>query len=219
MTAATSNTSLRDAMYAMSLAKRAPDAELLEQFVRRYPKHAEALTNFAIELTLDALEHGDEEVGAPENSEAISPVVSRVMSKFQNGLFGIAQKRVAERPVQIAHTHSPPTNPFASLNRDSYRALASRLDINTVMLSKLRDRQIKPTTIPRGFCRYVAAGMEEDVEVLCAHFRAPPEAAPARQYFKAKDKPEMSLQQSFEQAVRASGLTEEQQQRLLAFCE
>lgn len=217
MTAATSDTPLRDAMYAMSLAKRAPDAELLDQFVRQYPKHAEALTNFAIELTLDALEHGDDEVGAPENPEAISPVVSRVMSKFQNGLFGIAQKRVAEPPMRI--THSAPTNPFASLNRNGYRALASRLDINTVMLSKLRDRQIEPTTIPRGFCRYVAAGMDEDIDALCAHFRAPPEAAPARQYFKATNKPKMLLQQSFEQAVRASGLSEEQQQRLLEFCE
>lgn len=217
MNTATSDTSLRDAMYAMSLAKRAPDAELLDQFVRQYPKHAEALTNFAIELTLDALEHGDEEVDATANPEVISPVVSRVMSKFQNGLFEIAHKRVAEQSVEIAR--APAANPFASLDRKSYRALASHLDINTVLLSKLRDRQIKPTTIPRSFCKYVADGMEEDIDALCAHFRGPPEAAPAHQYFRAKDKPKISLQQSFEEAVRSSGLSEEQQRRLLSFSE
>jgi hypothetical protein len=215
MNTATSDTSLRDAMYAMSLAKRAPDAELLDQFVRQYPKHAEALTNFAIELTLDALEHGDEEVDATPNP--ISPVVSRVMSKFQNGLFEMAHKRVAEQPMEIAR--APTANPFASLDRKSYRALASHLDINTVLLSKLRDRQIEPTTIPRSFCKYVADGMEEDIDSLCAHFRGPPEAAPAHQYFRAKDKPKISLQQSFEEAVRGSGLSEEQQRRLLSFRE
>jgi hypothetical protein len=217
MTAATIDTSLRDAMYAMSLAQRAPDAELLEQFVRRYPKHAEALTNFAIELTLDALEHGDEEVEAPEEPEAISPVVSRVMSQFQNGLFGIAQERVAQRFKQIAH--APPTNPFASLERKDYRALASHLDINTAMLSKLRDRQIEPATIPRAFCGYVADGLDEDIDALCAHFRAPPEVAPMLQHFKSKAKPNVSLQQSFQEAVRNSGLSEEQQRRLLSFLE
>jgi len=39
--------SLRDAMYAMSLAKAVPDAELLDEFARRYPNHANALTEFA----------------------------------------------------------------------------------------------------------------------------------------------------------------------------
>lgn len=217
MNTATSDTSLRDAMYAMSLAKRAPDAELLDQFVRQYPRHAEALMNFAIELALDALEHGDDEVDVPANSEVISPVVSRVMSKFQNGLFAMAHKRVAEPPPAIPR--APAANPFASLDRKSYRALASHLHINTVMLSKLRDRQIEPTTIPRSFCRYVADNMDEDIDALCSHFLGPQEAATARQYFRADNKPNIWLRQSFEDAVRNSGLSEEQQQRLLSFCE
>ena len=54
MTETTTNKSLSDAMYAMSLAKRIPDAELVEDFVRRYPLHAEALTEFAVELAIDA---------------------------------------------------------------------------------------------------------------------------------------------------------------------
>jgi hypothetical protein len=217
MTVATTGTSLRDAMYAMSLAKHAPDAELLDEFVRRYPEHAEALTNFAIELTLDALEHGDEEADCPKEPDTISPVVSRVMSQFQNRLFEVSQRQAAPRPTQV--TAVRPANPFASLDRAGYRALALRLDITTVMLSKLRDRQIEPTTIPKSFCRYVANGMVEDIDVLCLHFHAAPDATPALQYYKAKAKPNASLRQSFEEAVRGSGLSSEQQRRLLSFSE
>jgi hypothetical protein len=50
-------TSQRDVMYAMSLAKAVPDAELLDEFARRYPQHAVALTEFAIELAIDSLMH------------------------------------------------------------------------------------------------------------------------------------------------------------------
>ena len=46
-------------MYAMSLAKAVPDAELLDEFARRYPQHADALTEFAIELAIDALMQGE----------------------------------------------------------------------------------------------------------------------------------------------------------------
>ena len=46
---------LREAFYALSMAQRIPDAELLDDVVRRYPIYANELTEFAIELALDAL--------------------------------------------------------------------------------------------------------------------------------------------------------------------
>ena len=138
MTPTVTDTPLRDAMYAMSLAKAVPDAELLDEFVRRYPEHADALTEFAIELALDGLQHGDDDLDVPADPDAISPVVSRVMSQFQNRLFEISQKR-APSPAARAATASV-ANPFSALDRDGFRALASRLDINTALLSKLRDR-------------------------------------------------------------------------------
>jgi len=215
MTQTTSNTPLRDAMYAMSLAKPLPDAELLEEFVQRYPEHAEALTEFAIELAVDALQHGDDELDVSADPDAISPVVSRVMSQFQNRLYEISRKRVSALPAGAATL--PITNPFASLNREGFRALASGLDINTVLLSKLRDRNIEPMTIPRAFCRHVAETMDKDFDELSAHLYAPPEAATVRQYYKSEGKPNVHARQSFEEAVRGSGLTEEQQRRLLSF--
>jgi len=45
-------TSLRDAMYAMSLAKAVPDAELLDEFARLYPRYADALTDSPLNLPL-----------------------------------------------------------------------------------------------------------------------------------------------------------------------
>lgn len=217
MTPTMTATPLRDVMYAMSLAKSVPDAELLDEFVRRYPEHADALTEFAIELALDGLQHGDDDLDVPADPDAISPAVSRVMSQFQNRLFEISQKR-ALSPAARATTASV-ANPFTALDRDGFRALASRLDINTALLSKLRDRHIEPATIPRGFCKHVAEEMHEDFDLLNAHLYAPPEAAPVRQYYKAEGKPKAHARQSFEVAVRGSGLSEEQQRRLLSFRE
>jgi hypothetical protein len=210
------HTPLNDALYAMSLAKAIPDAELLEEFVRRYPKHADALTEFAIELAMDALQYGDDDLDIPADPESISPMVSRVMSQFQNRLFEVEKKRAKESPVRVAAS-APAVNPFVAMDRDGFRALASRLNINAVLLSKLRDRHIEPSTIPKSFCRHVADEMVEDIEVLSVHLCARPEAATARQYYKAEGKPNAHDRQTFEEAVRGSGLSQEQQARLLSF--
>lgn len=50
---------LREAFYELAMARPAPDAETLDALIRRYPQHADALTAFAIDLTVDALAHGD----------------------------------------------------------------------------------------------------------------------------------------------------------------
>lgn len=216
MTKTMTTTPLRDAMYAMSLAKPVPDAELLDEFVRLYPEHAEALTEFAVELAVDALLHDADETDFPESQEAVSPVVSRVMSRFQNRLFEVQRGHAAAAPAARA-TATPVQNPFATLDRDQFRALAGRIDVNTVMLSKLRDRQIDPETIPGEFCRHIADKIDEPLEIITTHLFASQDTSHARQFFKSDGKPTAASQQSFEQAVRGSGLTQDQQRRLLSF--
>jgi hypothetical protein len=207
-------TSLRDAMYTMSLAKAVPDAELLDEFARRYPQHADVLTEFAIELAIDSLMHRSNEEDVPADADAISPVVSRVMSQFENQLY---ERRQAATPPARAATASV-ENPFATLDRQEFRSLASQLDINNAFLSKLRDRTIEPISIPKAYYRHLAVEMDKDTEAMIAHLYAPQESVAAgRQLYKAEGKPAVTARQSFEEAVKTSGLSEEQQRRLLSF--
>ena len=215
------NTPLRDAIYAMSLAKPIPDVELVEEFVRRYPVYAEELTDFAIDLAIDAIQHGVEDFDVVADTDTVSPAVARVMSKFQNGLYERSRARSesprahAARPVRTIAF--PVANPFAELDRDQFRSLARKLDINTVFLSKLRDRHIEPASIPRRFRDLIADEMGEEMEILEAHLCAPPESHSARQFYKAEGKPTSVGQQSFQDAVGASGLNEAQKRRLISF--
>src|SRR3981189_817772 len=127
----------------------------------------------------------------------------------------MSQERTAAPSARVATTSV--ANPFASLDRERFRALASRIDANAVMISKLRDRLIDPATIPRGFCDYLAEEMDEPVDALIAHLYAPPEVSSARQLYKAEGKPALTARQSFEEAVAGSGLSEEQRRHLLSF--
>ncbi|MCF2523217.1 hypothetical protein [Bradyrhizobium sp. G127] len=209
------NTPVHDAMYAMSLAKSVPDAELLDEFVRRYPQHADALTEFAVELAVDALLHDDDEFDVPADPDAVSPVVSRVMSRFENRLFEVQQESTGRSSARMATAAA--VNPFVALDREGFRALASRLNVNTVLLSKLRDRQIDPATIPGRFRRHVAEEIEEPFDVIETHLCAPQEAAISRQFYKSDGKPSTQPRQSFEDAVQNSGLSQDQQRHLLSF--
>jgi hypothetical protein len=211
MTATNTPTALRDVLYAFSLAKPVPDARLLDEFVRRYPEHAAEITDFAIELAIDAAEGGDADV--QEAEPAVSPAVSRAMSRFQNRLFALRQDEVSGSTTS-ATALSSVENPFATLDRTAFRGLANRLDVSTLFVTKLRDRQIDPNTMTTGFRKRVANELSVPLDVIVAHFTARPEAQP-RQFYKAEQKPTAVGRQSFEEAVRSSGLTEEQQRHLM----
>jgi hypothetical protein len=212
---ASNQTSLRDAMYAMSLAKPVPDAELLEDFIRRYPHYADALTKFAIELAIDALVQWEVDEDIVADPDVTSPVVARIMSQFENRLYERRQTRTAGSSTRVVA--ASPANPFATLDRSGFRALASQADLNTAILSKLRDRLIDPVTIPKGFRTFLADEMDILEETLTAHLFAVPEISQPQQFYKAEGKPVLTAKQTFEQAVRNSGLSDDQQRRLLSF--
>ena len=111
----------------------------------------------------------------------------------------------------------PVINPFEGIGRQEYRDFVKRIGVNSVLVNKLRDRQIQTETIPEGFKRRVAEELDVPFTAIDAHFAAsggPASASP--QFFKADDKPSRDRSQSFEDAVRNSGLTDEQQQYLLS---
>ncbi len=206
--------SLREALYALSNAKRVPDAELLDKLVQQYPQFANELTEFAVELALDAL-RGEAATNVTEEAidpSHVSPAVSRAMSRFHNRLHAVRQAAASSR--ECASTSD--TNPFSALEREEFRAFARRIGANTVFVTKLRDRQIEPETIPEQFQRLVADELSAPLEVVIAHFVATGGSIAARQFYKADDKPIHGKRQTFEEAVKSSGLTPEQQQRLLS---
>jgi hypothetical protein len=203
---------LQDMLYELSLAKDVPDPELLDEFVRRYPEHAVVLTDFAVELAVDSLRPDAAE--APVDASRPSPAVSRAMSKFESAL----QKLRASGAIPTARCGiraAAVENPFAKYDRAGFRRLALDLHANSLFTCKLRDREIEPTTMTDGFRRFVAGTMEVPLELVTAHFSAPAALLPQGQFHKSERKPEAGRQQSFEEAVRSSHLTEEQQRFLL----
>lgn len=211
MSTSNSTMQLRDVLYAFSLAKAVPDAPLLDEFVGRYPQYAAEITDFAIEVAIDAAEVDDTE--AIDAGTAVSPAVSRAMSRFQNRLFEVQHGKTAGGATALA---AAPTaeNPFALLGRTAFRGLANRLDVNTLFVAKLRDRQIDPDTMTTGFRKRVANELSVPLDVIVAHFATGP-AGQVPQFYKAAGKPSTALQQTFEEAVRTSGLTPEQQHHLM----
>jgi hypothetical protein len=208
---------LREALYALSIAKDVPDANLLDDVVRRYPQFADQLTGFAIALALDALQ-GDAAFEAAEvalDPTVASPAVVRAMSRFQNRLH--AETRDQRRATGSERASaSEPYNPFATLSREEFRAFARRLNVNNVFVAKLRDRQVDPDTLTPGFHQRVADDLTAPLEVVIAHFAARKSPSTHAQFFKAEGSPTDGGCQTFEEAVRNSGLSEAQQHALLA---
>ena len=210
--------SLREALYEVSIAKHLPDAQVLDDVVRRYPQFAEDITDFAIELALDAL-RGEAAADAAEatvDPSNISPAVSRAMSRFHNRLHAL--HRESEKvSVERALPWKSVGNPFAGLDRQKFRAFAKQIGANFVFVAKLRDRQIEPETMTAGFKRRVADELDVSFAAIDAHFSASGGSASASpQFYKSDEKPSHDQRQSFGDAVRNSGLTDEQQQYLLS---
>jgi hypothetical protein len=205
---------LEEVLYAFSMEDRKVDAELLDEYSRHYPDHAQALTEFAVVLALDAF-CTDEIPTTSENqceNISVTPAVARAMSRFQYKLNAVRMKAAA-RIVSSA----PPKaaeNPISSLSREAVRALAASLNVNMAFVIKLRDRLIDGTTMTQGFIDRVATELKCSADSLKSHFCAPPLVI-AQQYYKSTQKPEVIDRQTFQDAVRNSGLTDEQQQQLL----
>jgi hypothetical protein len=199
-----------DALYALAQGGPVPDAALLDSLVRRYPHFAAQLTELAIELALDVLD-GDDAESIPVASAETSDAVSEAMSHFHNRLYAVRTAGRAAKAKPVAK----PENPFAALDRAALRALGARLNANTVFVMKLRDRQIALETIPHGFKTRLAEELRAPLDVVVAHFAGQSELATATHY-KADRKPETGPKQTFKEAVRSSGLSEDQQSHLLS---
>jgi hypothetical protein len=203
-------TRLDDALFAFAQAGAIPDAEALEKLVRQYPDHAETLTEMAIELALDALSDESEEEVSTVSRGTTSPAVAEAMSHFHNRLYAV---KIAERSAKT-RADAPLLNPFAALDRSQLRSLGERLNVNTVFVLKLRDRLIEAETIPENFRKTIAEELKAPFDIVSAHFAGRAVVASSAHY-KADGKPEAGRKQPFEEAVKNSGLSDDQQAFLL----
>ncbi|MHB1935558.1 MAG: hypothetical protein ACYCOR_03135 [Acidobacteriaceae bacterium] len=219
-TAETPKRTLQDAIYILSIEKEMPDAALLDDVIRAYPEFSEELTDFAIDLAMDRCTNRmreEQAIPSAADLQNVSPAVSRALSRFQNCLHSVQTTAVSDSVINTLHGVSQSrevVNSFALLSRDQYRNVARNLNVNTVFISKFRDQQIVPNSIPREFQRKLAAEINVPIDLLVAHLAAS-QGAPQKQFYKAKNKPTNETQQSFEEAVRGSGLSKEQQEALL----
>lgn len=200
------NKPLSEVLFAFAIAMPTPNAGTLDDFVRRYPEHAEALTDFAVDLALDS-DRGESDEAEPVPA-GTSPAVAKAISHFHNVVFDLEKKAVGNA--------NPPINPLSNLSRDEFCGFADRLGVNPLFASKLRDRLIDPATIVTrpGFCQAAADAAFVPIDVMVAHFKGPSEIS-RQAHYKSEGKPVVGAQQAFEEAVRKSGLTEDQQRHLL----
>jgi hypothetical protein len=198
----------RNALYELALAMQVPDAGVLDEFVRRYPDHAEGLTDLAIELAMESL--ADAAGAEPEGAASgVSVSVAMAMSRFQNRLYQVQKEAASQRASRAGGTE----NPFASLDRDGIRDFGHRLNASNVFVMKLRDRQIDEATMTPGFKNRVATELRAPIDVVLAHFASGTQVQRAT-HFKSDQKPVAGAKQTFEEALRSSGLSDEQQRYL-----
>lgn len=210
-----SPTPMSDILYELALDKRPLNADVLDEYVRAHPQHAQELTAFAVELALDALVCQDvDAVATSIDCTRQSAAVSAAVSRFHNRLF--ETRRQAAPLARVAPPPPGVENPLASLDRLAFLGFVERLQINRVFAMKLRDRQIQAATIPERFMERVAEALGVARQIVEAHLRGPVVVQASAQSYKADQKPVVAQQQTYEQAVRTSNLTAEQQVRLLA---
>ncbi len=160
----------------------------LKKYLNDFPEHAKALVACSIELMVDATRNA-EIAATSENA------VDRAWQRFQSV---VSQSKEASV-----------INPFVTLNPSDFKLLAKKLDINSLLLSRLRDRSIIVTTIPWRFVQRLATELGSTSDAIMDYLRSPP-AMVSELSFRSDVKPAVTEQISFEKAIETSQLTPDQ---------
>lgn len=170
------------------------DQNTLDRYLRDYPEYAIALVECSVELMADAVRSLNE-------IESTAGAVDSAWQRFQS-----VMKMTEDNPL---------TNPFAKLKSADFKSLAKRLEITTLMLIRLRDRAIKPITIPKSFNQRLATELGTTAESLLAFLNGPP-IMTSNLNFRSAVESVIQDQISFQQAIETSQLTEIQKNMLKA---
>jgi len=212
---------LSDALYEFSLAQDVPSAALLDSFIQRYPAYAKELTDLAVELVIDSI---SEETPSPKDDlqsqkdSAVNLTVSRAMSHYQNRLYELQQGKEIKADARFSNGNIP-ADPFKNMDTAAFRSFSRAINANTAFCMRVRDRQINANTIPERFFMRAAQELRTSQDNFVAYMHLPTAVVRAGQSFKAECKPFAAVKQTYEEAVNASNLSEEQKNDLLSLIE
>lgn len=212
MTITRDASSENDVLYEFALGYEHPDPKRLDEFVRAHPACADALTTLALELaierTADAATEVSEELGSDDET-----LLSKAMSHLQNRLYDIGTAQALSGP-DAARTR--PRDLFAARSREQMQSLTIKLQVSPLFMRRLRDCEIRADTMTPGFIQEVAEVMQEPRGDVSHYLAKPSSQLSANVFYKSTVSPTAGKQITFEEAVRTSGLSAEQQARLLA---
>lgn len=188
-----------DVLYAFSV-EPSRSAKTLDEYLKNYPQYHDELIDLSIEM-LSPPAH--EEISADTNiSEGAAPA----WEKFQSMLLNTES---APRSTSVG-------NPLATLDKRSFHDLAKKLNLSRVLLTRLRDQTIIFSSIPVRFIKALADAINVNVDTMKSALDRPATISSA-QSFKADGKPTAPEPISFDEAIEASNLSEEQKATLRAF--
>jgi len=168
-----------------------PGPETLERYVRDYPEYAADLKEFAQELSQPPYE-----MTGPL-SEADEALIDKAWKRYQ----------VAVPAARV--------DPFAAVAVSVLREVANVLGIRRSVLTAIRERRVIFSSVPQAFLSRLASALNTPVDALILFLQAPPSQKPALSY-KSDQKPNESVQVTFEQLLIESGMQEAERSKLMA---
>lgn len=190
MSGATDQPSKHDVLDAFAVEPD-PGRETLERYLRTYPQYASELVDLSREL---ALRYPPDE--APPSAEDQAKIDAAWV------------RHAAAAPAAIA-------DPFAALSVQELRDAAERLDVPRQVVTAIRNRRVRLSTVPRRFLARLAEAINSSLDQLVGALSSPWSPEFARSY-KSDRKPVPSEAVSFEQALIDAGVPEDKRAQLMS---
>jgi hypothetical protein len=163
----------------------------LGKYLRDYPEYAEAILDFATELSREVVVRKE-------------PLSARERAMIETGW----KKHVNAAPKPVA-------DPFAVLSGVELGRIAKLLEVPKQVLTAFRDRTIEVASIPKRFMERLAMEIHSDFEILKAFLAAPPTLSVARSR-KSDAKPKIAERKTFEQILTDAGVAPADRKKLMA---
>lgn len=180
-------------LYAFAVEAK-HDRATFERYLQKYPELSQELTHLLSELRLD-------EAAGSHTADAVRRDWSASWQRFRES---------KSNPVINEEFASP----FERFRGAAFVGLARTLNVSRSFLTAFRDGLVVASSIPDSFVNRFANATGLTAEAVRSFFNQPPTMILGRQ-FKADNTPAHQGQNTFDELVRASDMTEEQRRVLL----